>query len=35
MPVPSVRTARYGLLASAVGAAALVWHRFLRHIPVS
>jgi len=35
IPVPSVRTARYGLLASAVGAAALVWHRFLRPIPVS
>jgi predicted NBD/HSP70 family sugar kinase len=30
MPAPPVRSARYGLLASAVGAAALVLHRQLR-----
>lgn len=30
MPVPAVRPARYGLLAAAVGAAALVLHRYLR-----
>jgi predicted NBD/HSP70 family sugar kinase len=30
MPMPVVRPARYGLLAAAVGAAALVLHRFLR-----
>jgi predicted NBD/HSP70 family sugar kinase len=30
MPAPEVRTARYGLQAAAVGAAALVLHRFLR-----
>ena len=30
MPAPPVRAARYGLLASAVGAAALVLHRQLR-----
>jgi hypothetical protein len=29
-----VRAARYGLLAAAVGSAALVWHRFLRPMPV-
>lgn len=34
VPVPVVRAARYGLLAAAVGAAALVLHRFLRPIPV-
>ena len=34
IPVPTVRQARYGLMAAAVGAAALVWHRFLRPIPV-
>jgi len=34
VPVPVVRSARYGLLAAAVGAAALVLHRFLRPIPV-
>lgn len=34
VPVPTVRSARYGLLAAAVGAAALVLHRFLRPIPV-
>jgi predicted NBD/HSP70 family sugar kinase len=35
MPAPPVRAARYGLLASAVGAAALVLHRQLRpmHAP--
>jgi predicted NBD/HSP70 family sugar kinase len=30
MPMPQVRAARYGLQAAAVGAAALVLHRFLR-----
>lgn len=30
MPVPAVRPARYGMLAAAVGAAALVLHRYLR-----
>jgi predicted NBD/HSP70 family sugar kinase len=30
MPAPPVRPARYGLLAAAVGAAALVLHRQLR-----
>jgi hypothetical protein len=30
MPAPQVRPARYGLLASAVGAAALVLHHELR-----
>ena len=30
MPLPVVRTARYGLLAAAVGAAALVLHQYLR-----
>ncbi|MEY4883256.1 MAG: hypothetical protein RIS34_1110 [Pseudomonadota bacterium] len=30
MPTPTVRAARYGLLAAAVGSAALVLHRFLR-----
>ncbi len=30
MPAPTVRAARNGLLAPAVGAAALVWHRTLR-----
>lgn len=30
MPMPKVRAARYGLQAAAVGAAALVLHRFLR-----
>lgn len=42
MPAPVVRPARYGLLASAVGAAALVLHHFLRpmhsgspHLPLS
>ncbi len=30
MPAPVVRSARYGLLASAVGAAALVLHQYLR-----
>ena len=34
VPVPVVRAAHYGLLAAAVGAAALVLHRFLRPIPV-
>jgi predicted NBD/HSP70 family sugar kinase len=34
LPVTNVRAARYGLLAAAVGAAALVWHRFLRPMPV-
>ncbi|MFM2276453.1 MAG: hypothetical protein RL211_2325 [Pseudomonadota bacterium] len=34
VPVPDVRSARYGLLAAAVGAAALVLHRFLRPISV-
>ena len=34
MPMPAVRAARYGLLAAAVGAAALVLHRFLRPIPM-
>jgi predicted NBD/HSP70 family sugar kinase/DNA-binding XRE family transcriptional regulator len=34
MPLTSVRAARYGLLAAAVGSAALVWHRFLRPMPV-
>jgi predicted NBD/HSP70 family sugar kinase/DNA-binding XRE family transcriptional regulator len=34
MPLTTVRPARYGLLAAAVGAAALVWHRFLRPMPV-
>ena len=34
MPAPVVRHARYGSMAAAVGAAALVWHRFLRPIPV-
>lgn len=34
MPAPVVRQARYGLMAAAVGAAALVWHRFLRPLPV-
>lgn len=37
MPAPPVRAARYGLLASAVGAAALVLHRQLRplHTPTA
>jgi predicted NBD/HSP70 family sugar kinase/DNA-binding XRE family transcriptional regulator len=30
LPLTPVRAARYGLLAAAVGSAALVWHRFLR-----
>lgn len=34
MPLTTVRPARYGLLAAAVGSAALVWHRFLRPMPV-
>lgn len=34
MPSTSVRPARYRLFASAVGAAALVWHRFLRPMPI-
>ncbi len=34
LPLTLVRSARYGLLAAAVGAAALVWHRFLRPIPI-
>jgi predicted NBD/HSP70 family sugar kinase len=34
LPLTEVRSARYGLLASAVGSAALVWHRFLRPMPV-
>lgn len=34
MPLTAVRPARYGLLAAAVGSAALVWHRFLRPMPV-
>ncbi len=34
VPAPQLRTARYGLWAAAVGGAALVWHRFLRPIPV-
>jgi predicted NBD/HSP70 family sugar kinase/DNA-binding XRE family transcriptional regulator len=33
MPLMTVRVARYGLFAAAVGAAALVWHRFLRPVP--
>ena len=32
MPAPVVRTASYGLFASAVGAAALVLHRYLRPV---
>ena len=34
MPLTTVRGAKYGLLAAAVGSAALVWHRFLRPMPV-
>lgn len=34
MPLTKVRVAKYGLLAAAVGSAALVWHRFLRPMPV-
>lgn len=34
MPMPTVRAAHYGLWAAAVGAAALVLHRFLRPIPI-
>ena len=34
MPLTAVRSARYGLLAAAAGSAALVWHRFLRPMPV-
>jgi predicted NBD/HSP70 family sugar kinase len=34
LPLTAVRAARYGLLAAAVGSAALVWHRFLRPMPV-
>jgi predicted NBD/HSP70 family sugar kinase/DNA-binding XRE family transcriptional regulator len=34
LPLTTVRSARYGLLAAAVGSAALVWHRFLRPMPV-
>jgi ROK family len=34
MPLTTVRAAKYGLLAAAVGSAALVWHRFLRPMPV-
>lgn len=34
MPLTKVRAAKYGLLAAAVGSAALVWHRFLRPMPV-
>jgi predicted NBD/HSP70 family sugar kinase len=34
LPLTTVRAARYGLLAAAVGSAALVWHRFLRPMPV-
>lgn len=34
MPLTTVRAARYGLLAAAVGSAGLVWHRFLRPMPV-
>lgn len=34
MPITKVRAAKYGLLAAAVGSAALVWHRFLRPMPV-
>ena len=33
MPPPVVRPARYGLFAAAVGAAALVLHRYLRPMP--
>lgn len=33
LPLTTVRAARYGLLAAAVGSAALVWHRFLRPMP--
>jgi predicted NBD/HSP70 family sugar kinase/DNA-binding XRE family transcriptional regulator len=34
MPLTAVRPAKYGMLAAAVGSAALVWHRFLRPMPV-
>jgi predicted NBD/HSP70 family sugar kinase/DNA-binding XRE family transcriptional regulator len=34
LPQIDVSVARYGLLAAAVGAAALVWHRHLRPIPI-
>jgi predicted NBD/HSP70 family sugar kinase/DNA-binding XRE family transcriptional regulator len=34
MPLTAVRSGRYGLLAAAAGSAALVWHRFLRPMPV-
>jgi predicted NBD/HSP70 family sugar kinase/DNA-binding XRE family transcriptional regulator len=34
LPQTHVSVARYGLLAAAVGAAALVWHRHLRPIPI-
>jgi predicted NBD/HSP70 family sugar kinase len=34
MPLTKVRAAKYGLLAAAVGSAALVWDRFLRPMPV-
>jgi predicted NBD/HSP70 family sugar kinase len=34
MPAPVVRTASYGLFASAVGAAALVLHQYLRPVPM-
>ena len=30
VPAPSVRAARYGILAAAVGAAAVAWHHSLR-----
>jgi predicted NBD/HSP70 family sugar kinase len=30
VPVPTVRAARYGILAAAVGAAAVAWHHYLR-----
>ncbi len=30
VPVPTVRAARYGILAAAVGAAAAAWHHYLR-----
>jgi predicted NBD/HSP70 family sugar kinase/DNA-binding XRE family transcriptional regulator len=35
LPLTPIRVARYGLLAAAVGSAALVWHRFLRPMSVA
>lgn len=35
VPAPTVRGARYGLRAAAVGAASVAWHRYLRPVPAT